>query len=281
MGSLLTENEKKTFTELYEFSGKSAVLKHFGNKLTSRQINSLKQRLKVKHPEHKKININNYLNTKYGCYVLGFIWADGHINPKSNRVAIDLVREDSLEIYPIFEYLNDGWELINKKKYNRCDNLDRKPQNIIKLCNKYFKDFLIENDYHKKSGISACKIISKIKYKNYWLRGFFDGDGSLHVRKNRKNSAILSFASTYSQDWKFIEDILFNLKLKSYKIVRRKSKHGNSSIIKSESIYEIVNFLNYIYNDVSFVGLNRKYNKYLLILEFKLLRASTYERKRF
>ena len=47
--SLLNNNEKKIFIRLYENFGKEIVYERFKYKLTSSQIDSLKQRLKIKN----------------------------------------------------------------------------------------------------------------------------------------------------------------------------------------------------------------------------------------
>lgn len=271
---LLKKDEINDFIETYEKYGKSVVLTKY-KKLTSRQINSLKQRLKIKHRDHFILNKEEYLNSKYGCYILGILWADGHVNKKSNRISIDLQKNDGLDIFNIFDKINHEWKIKNRTTY-RSDKSKRKDQITIWLTNKFLKSFLVDYNFLNKSGGSPEKLLNDIKYVDYWLRGYFDGDGCLHIRKNR-NICSLSFASVKEQDWNFLKKIILDLNLKSFKIVKRENNVSKSSVYKSESLFESKILMKFIYKDNEFIGLKRKYLLFLQLKNMTNRKKSKYE----
>jgi hypothetical protein len=127
------------------------------------------------------------------------------------------------------------------------------------ICN-----FLIENDYKSKIN-SADKILSKIpeELQVYWFRGLVDGDGCFYVNKKNKASHFEIY-SEYNQNWQFVENLFKKLKIK-YSIYRRKRKEGTSSGIRITGIENVIKFGDWLYSDIAFMGLNRKYQKYLEI----------------
>jgi len=147
------------------------------------------------------------LKPKKGVIFLGFLWADGHINKKSSRVSLDLVRDDADYLYKQCLVISNDFNMKMKPEYIRNDSLTvrRKPQNIIYLTNNKLSLFLKNHDYMNKSNVSADSILEIVKYKNFWFRGYFDGDGSLLIRERNKifNSS-LQFSSSIEQDWKFL-----------------------------------------------------------------------------
>ena len=193
---------------------------------------------------------------------------------------VNIEKEDGLKLFSLFYKTSNYWILENKKNYKRKDNISRKEQVIIKIYNKILYNYLVNNDYKEKFFKSPDKILSVIKYKNYWLRGYFDGDGCLNVRK-RKNTfnCCLSFSSNINQNWNFLIKIMEKLNLKSFKIIKRRKNYGSCSIFKSESIIESKKILILIYKnfEIDNIGLLRKYKKFIVLNNYKLLKKSKYE----
>jgi DNA-binding transcriptional regulator WhiA len=202
---------------------------------------------------------------KNSAYLLGFIWADGYIpntNPKEHSINLEIITTDMNDIKYILESTGE-WSF-----YNRVRPL-RKPITKAYTSDIDVYNLLIKMDYTDKSYKAPTKILQHIpkELHQYWWHGYFDGDGCIYHHKT-KNNAQLSFASGYSQDWSFVEDIFKNFGL-SYKFRRTSSKLGHKySMIRCSKPEEITNFMIYMYEDKEFVGLKRKYEKVLDYLNF-------------
>jgi hypothetical protein len=197
------------------------------------------------------------------AYTLGLIWADGCVyfrpNKKSQMVKITMVSEDLAKLKPIldsaFRFSYKSYQPHNKNCREQTSAITYKRG----LCN-----FLKENDYTSKIN-SADKILSHIqeKLKPHWFRGLIDGDGCFYIHKNKK-AAHMGIYSEYNQDWSFVENQLKKLEIK-YSIYRRKRKKGAQSEIRILNAKDVVRFGKWLYSDKNFIGLDRKYQKYLQI----------------
>jgi len=200
------------------------------------------------------------VNSKEVAYLLGLIWADGNILEFKNRnkrnTQISLVTEDMENIISIFDKTGN---------WGRCDRIrdGKKPSTSFSNFNPHLANYLISKGYKSKSHKSACEIIKTIpdKLQHFWFRGLFDGDGCLYVDKQNRSN--LSIASSYEQDWTYMENLFKKLNIK-YKINKSISKTGKSSSICVRNKQGCKSFLDYIYNGVETdqMGLKRKYHKY-------------------
>lgn len=202
------------------------------------------------------------------AYLLGLLWADGYVlkkeKPIVNRISLAVQREDFDVFLPILEKVGK-WRVSYRKKKGK------KEQGEADISNRPLVDFLNQHEYTSKSNSNACKILNLIpeNLKHYWFRGLFDGDGCIYHHADGKHIK-LSVCSSYEQDWKHLEDLFHHLDEKRFFIRRtkRKNKHSHSKVevMKRSSILK---FLDYIYSgyDVDKIGLPRKYEKYLLVLE--------------
>jgi hypothetical protein len=224
--------------------------------------------------ENSKCNINPELfydiTKKEIAYILGVIWADGFLNPSKNgnnhNLGFTMVKEDIEVIKPVLDSIGK-WNY-----YERKQTVDTwKPSINVVTNNKRICKFLIEYDYDKKSYISADKILSKIpnELKHYWFRGLIDGDGCFYYYTPKKGSTLRQFAltSTYEQDWSYFEDLCKRLNIK-YTIKRTKNLKSSSSVIRITNKEGIKKLGEYIYRNFEndLIGLNRKYDKYKIII---------------
>ena len=210
-------------------------------------------------------------NTPEVAYTLGLLWADGYVLHRSgngklrNTISLTNQKED-------FDFFV---KTLNKMgrwcvRYRKFKN--RKEQGTAEISNRPLVEFLMKNDYTSKSTASACKILSTIPehLKHYWFRGLFDGDGCIYFNPSGLHIKI-SIASSYNQDWKYVENLFTNTLLdKSFRIKRNLRKNGNGcSKIEVTKRSTILKFLDYIYSNYSTdrIGLPRKYEKYLKVVE--------------
>ncbi len=220
------------------------------------------------------INIDQFLDikTREVAYFLGFFWADGHV-PSSviksgayKSISFEINSEDFSDIKDVFESIGK-WGIYKRKRKDTW-----KETTTITTCNQRLSEFLIQNDYHNKSEVSADKILSKIPFelKKYFFRGVSDGDGSFYHSKTKKGTLNQhSIRSTYNQDWNFMEKLYTEIGANFY-ISKSVTKKGfKSSCIRLNS-NNVKLFGDYIYEDYDFdkIGLERKYIKYILIKKY-------------
>jgi DNA-binding transcriptional regulator WhiA len=210
------------------------------------------------------VDISNFENIDKPevAYLLGLLWADGYITESKKgygKVGIEASLEDISEVKSLFS------GIINFREYVRSRR-ERSRKSILSLStsNRPIYYFLFKHDYKSKSISSPCKIISKIPddLKKYFWRGYFDGDGNIHVDTAGRYS--FSFAGSFNQDWTAMENLLNSLGIK-YSINRHdvKASSSKASKINCQNRYGFLKFFSYIYADYDNIGFSRKYNTFL------------------
>lgn len=213
---------------------------------------------KGKKPQYK-------YNTKYfseytndSCYWAGFIYADGCITDANgiHKVHIGLNKNDEQHLLNLSKAINFNGNLFEDKANNA---------KILSISGKYFIKDLKENFniIPKKSLIIEFpKQIPNEKIKHF-IRGIFDGDGTITINKNKGSISIVGNLSTINN----IVDIFFNLvKIKKYGT----NDTNKPSIQKYKNVYSVTyhnynakTILDWLYSDSNFYSrLERKYNKY-------------------
>ncbi len=213
------------------------------------------------------VNPEHFLNiqTKEVAYILGLLWADGNIF--SNRVSIEMIQSDMLDIEKIFDYVG-AWRKSKRKRKNQQATL------TVHIGNKHIAKFLIEHDFGPRRTVSPNKILDKIpkELRYYFFRGLFDGDGCVFFKKYKRVSQYMFICGNFYQDWDFVEKLYQTLGIE-YKIIRRKQIYKNKPVKHNASLIRIYKkdslrkFINYLYKDYDNMGIKRKYEKSMQILE--------------
>ena len=211
------------------------------------------------------VPINDIYNNPTFLYILGYIWGDGYIHNggigKVNSVSLEIVKDDGLDIYDKMLSVIK-WNVTYRKRNNR------KEQISFSICNRILIEYLVSLDFHKKS-YNYPIILDNLSFdmKRYFYLGLSDADGCFYYNLKHYTTQY-SISSTFEQDWKHISDIFDYLCIK-YKIkkVESKKKNGNihiHSLVLISNKEDVIKFGNYLYSD-NFIGLERKYEKYLHI----------------
>ncbi len=202
--------------------------------------------------------------TKEVAYILGFLWADGYLNENyPSRIVLEIVRDDWENIKPVFDKTG-SWCVTNRNRKGR------RPQSRAQISNKRMAKYLRECGYGNKNKISACGILEKIPdhLKHYWWRGFFDGDGCVYYNK-KECCYQLSLAGSYKQDWKFAKNLFLLLDVRySIQRIKKNKSNSQSSCVRITNKDGVKKFCEYIYGSYDGIGLERKYQKYVDLLEF-------------
>ena len=228
----------------------------------------LKTNVIIKSESKNKPKVNYELFStefnKESVYILGLLWADGHVRQDKKTTSISCVQSDIEEVIPIF--LKTGNWLISKplKKYFKGNEV--KTQKKIHTTTWGLFETLKEYGFLTKSTGCPIEMLNKIpnKFKKYWYRGFLDGDGC--IRLGKKYGSSIVFSGPYKQNWKFLEE-LANLLNIHFLIDRRMVKLGGHSYFIIYRKNDVKLLGDYLYSDYDGIGFSRKHKKYLDVCE--------------
>jgi len=209
-----------------------------------------------------RINFDDFknINKKEIAYILGLLWADGHVSFANNKAKTPIVKhssktDDNQTFKTILQFSGD-W---NTFECNNIGSYAKTPRKISInwVSSRVLGEFLIENDYRNKTN-SPELILNKIpeQLKVYWFRGFFDGDGSVTIKNKGHHS--IAFTGNKNQDWYFITELFNNIGIKNFKIRIVKSRGGESSQVRITNKADLLLFENYLYFENDNLGLYRK-----------------------
>lgn len=198
------------------------------------------------------------VTTPETAYILGFLWADGYLG-YSYSINTEIVSDDATILEKVF--LSTGkWHVCRRTRKNY------KPQTKFCCNSKILYEHLIKLGFNNKNK-DPSKILDTIpkSLQHYWFRGYFDGDGCWYFYpKGYLKQCIIS--SKYDQNWKFIIELLNELKISKYHInkiksVNKKGIENKHSRLRLCNLDSIKKFGNYIYSGNQF-GLERKLEKF-------------------
>ena len=198
-------------------------------------------------------NLFNSISTEEDAYWLGFLYADGYISDQGN-LELSLNPVDYTHLLKFADYAGFNREKVikNQKVGNYCrSRISFKVGDKIK--NNLFSMGLIP----RKSLVLTYPEWIREDLQKHFIRGYFDGDGCLSMRKPRtKNNIKLETTVSILGTKEFLEGIN-NRNQNNLKNIRK----VNNIFVLSLSCNEAKKFLRYIYED-STISLDRKYIKY-------------------
>lgn len=235
----------------------------------------------------KKYKIDNTvfekIDSKEKAYWLGFLYADGFTIFDDKRylykLGIKLSSKDYTHVEKFKSFLNTNQPIrtiyVKKDVYigDRKINTSQGFSEFVLSNKKIVHDIIKLGCFPKKSLILEFPESSIVpdNFINHFIRGYFDGDGCLSLKKNNKNISIrgdLVIVSTYN--------FLYHLK----NLITEKFNFYTSDIktLKTDKIHRISLsgnvkleiFLDWLYTDSnSDIILDRKYQKYLELKELR------------
>lgn len=197
------------------------------------------------------------IDTEEKAYWLGFLYADGSIH--RNEVALGLHKQDEEHLIKFKLFM--GYEPPIKYPKPKCCR--------VFITNQFIAEDLVDKGcFRRKSSILKFPTERQVPRHliNHFMRGYFDGDGSLskYVKRNSYSFSILGtleFLCTY-------QDILIEVcgcsrtKLGQ----RHPDRSNNNYTLTYGGRHSIKNILDFLYKDAT-VYLDRKYTKYLQFIE--------------
>ncbi len=215
----------------------------------------------------RRVNADFFVNIERPeiAYAMGFIWADGSFNCKSQhfRVSLEIASKDAASVKRCLKISGKWYSTIRKR------SPERQPITLMLTTQmKLFKRFM-ELDYGRKSSASPTIVLKAVPphIRHYWWRGFFDGDGCVYATPDHY---AISFAGTYTQDWidlyQLCDDI--GVKCTTRRWISRKGH--KSSAVRITGIEATMKMRKYLYPDGADlrIGLKRK-QKILFSIAYK------------
>jgi hypothetical protein len=195
------------------------------------------------------------IDTEHKAYWLGFLMADGYISQDRGLLELALKHEDFEHIQKFKEFMKCDHEI--KERVSTLKGKQFK-SNRITICSK-----IIANDLARLGCVQAKSLILKFPYIkedliHHFMRGYFDGDGSVFKPKNGSPSCsvigTLEFLDVYESH---ICDLGMGKTKYSKKGKAYQARHSGSKNV--EKMYE------YFYKDSS-IYLKRKRNVFIAVL---------------
>lgn len=238
----------------------------------------MKKRLnKAQHDYFDKID------TEYKAYILGFIYADGcvknGINGRQKSLHISIQEEDGYILLPLLKDIRNVDKYLIRNPPSTIKNGWKKQATANFSSNQICNNLINYGCNIRKSSVGMTFPTLKDDMINHFIRGFFDGDGSIavdilknrYVRKkdyklkkpfSQKLRKRLFFISTDETFLNVIIDTLTSKLNLTKKVHRRKTiKQNITHTISFESLLEVEKIRDYLYDNATFY-LKRKKDKF-------------------
>lgn len=200
------------------------------------------------------------IDSKEKAYWLGFIYADGYVTGKNLGIALSVVdkthlmkfKENIESTYPIYTYFSSS----SYKSIQYC-RMILNSENLV-------RDLKNKGVVNNKSLIIKFpneKILNKSFYKDF-IRGYFDGDGSLILSRHSINFKICGtkeFLEKLIEIFNEVSDYEFKSKL-----FKRNKDEKNNYYLSYGGKNKTLSIMNYLYHN-SEIYLERKYKKFITL----------------
>lgn len=214
--------------------------------------------VQIKHPGTRNYKLNENIFSKIdnieSAYWLGFLLADGHLTAK-NGIKISLAKYDTHLLIKFAKFVNcDNPKIHGTKR--------RHPKATFLVQSKKIGDDLRSIGFDEWKNGSNSDILKHIPNElfNHFIRGYFDGDGSVSYQRISLKSGIkgkkMHWSSSIVCKYENHLHAIFN-KLPDNSIAKVKKRNNVYSLLFS-NISNSKQFAEYIYRDSGDLFLDRK-----------------------
>lgn len=210
------------------------------------------------------------IDTEEKAYWLGFLYADGYITAKNYQIGLTLAIKDFEHLKKFNDFLeyskglniNDSHQFNSKEKYNKNGELMQVVNTTI--TNQHMWKMLNDKGCVPNKSL-ILKFPNKYIFKDsslirHFIRGYFDGDGTLgvypHSKTNPNLEASLMFVGTKS----FLEEVQNQLGINGF--LMQKPNCNALTYRLSYSTKKAKDVADIMYKNAS-IYLTRKYNIYI------------------
>lgn len=198
------------------------------------------------------------VNSPEKVYFLGWLASDGYINKTYTTAGITLQDRDIDVLIKLKKLIKSTRPLWFRKKHTeKSRDTFSLFLSSTKICNDLKFIGILNN---KSENISIPPIIPDHLIK-FFIRGFFEGDGTIYFNKKGTN------VTFYSISKKISEQILniCNSKVENCFRIKVSNREGFKTCyhVTCSHRNNAIKFLNWLYSDLENLLLERKYKKYL------------------
>lgn len=205
------------------------------------------------------------IDTQEKAYFLGILYADGCNYPERNIIKLGLRKGDRniLEKLSKLIYQCNRPIIQNKDRIVIFNNIPKKFNGLCELnitnkhlSNKLINLGLVKNKSHK---LKFPVFLSNALIPHF-IRGYFDGDGSLSFGKSKQISISILGTKNFCEGLK--QCVFNNININSTVCNAKKGLQIQQFVLHGNVVG--IKFLHWIYKDAT-IYLDRKYNKYIEI----------------
>jgi len=194
------------------------------------------------------------------AYFLGFIAADGCVLDRGINFKVMTIKINKKDI-DILEKFKNKIEFSGNITISKC-----RPD----MCSIYCTSVKMFNDLSKyyitprKTNIIEFPLIPE-KLIHHYMRGYFDGDGCVHIHKDKRRPGIVRgqiniISASYIYIKKYVDILVECANVKRNNIRDRKT-NGRYYVIDWGGLSDVENIYNFLYKD-AYTYLDRKKLKY-------------------
>lgn len=240
-----------------------------------RQGIETEKRIQTKSPYHFNEHWLDELDCQEKIYWIGFFAADGYNDVPENRVRIKLQREDKYILEKFNELLQSDREVYDSdyfnKSYGKIEYVSELYLTSAYFCKRLEELKLPDN----KSTILEFPDYIPDKWLHHYIRGYFDGDGSISIKENVNGTYKAEVTFVGSHNFIPVLDKILKEKLEIETNCYPKTNHEALKIQKQKDIKKL---LDWLYQD-SVIHLTRKYEKYIIFINSRDFSKMTLKEK--
>lgn len=264
MGRLKFENYKDDIIERYtkKEEGLKTIAKVYNTDKGNIRAVLVKFGIEIKPLNHKPYKFNeNYfdkINTPEKAYILGFLYADGNVCSKYNRIKLSLQDTD----FDILEKIRLKMGIKKPLNFYDRNSKNKNHKNVYELViySKHMCQVLNELGCTDRKSLTL-QFPNNIKDElmHYMILGYFDGGGHIHVGNQNGYGAHASFTSSYD----FCVGLQKYLQKKidlECKVVHAPTNEL-TGVLRITKQNEVKKLCDYMYKDAS-LYMERKYKVY-------------------
>lgn len=204
------------------------------------------------------------IDCEHKAYWLGFLLADGYVDERcimfclniDDLKSIEEFKSDLKSEHPI-HYNKDGNPLLNIVCKNMCDTL-----------------ISYGFHHHKSWAFDINKIIQAIpkEYEHHFIRGMFDGDGSIKYYKYDYQKTPF-----YHLGYTGLKNVCDYVASKIHTDSMVRERDTNTYTIKTKNPKKIIEIYHYLYKDAT-IYMQRKYDTFQEIIKIETSRDKEYSK---
>jgi intein/homing endonuclease len=213
------------------------------------------------------------IDTEEKAYILGILYADGnnYVNIKNAKYQVSLALQ--LRDKLIMNKIRDLISPTSKLTLIQSKNINRQDQFRLRIRSKLISEQLIKLGCvpNKALILEFPEWLIDPELQRHFIRGYFDGDGSLYAKKPKASGQV-------DWGWQLTSSKNFTIKTKqiieqqtgvhfTLKLAHPKSDNAITTTISTGGNLQVKKVLDWMYRDAT-IYMDRKYDKYQEFLKY-------------